>query len=216
LVAFAAADPIIYNNGAPATTSSAYSSQLDTVYPFNSQVADDFVLQSGGNTITDVHWWGIWWNAGPPGNATAFNIIFYADDPANPGKPTGSGMADPTSTNIAIRTLAASAVGETADPFNVAGFHYDAVLSPPVTLAPGHYWMAIQSVNTFPPQWGWADNGATAGNACQGFPLLGYAYWQQPIPNTVTGREMAFYLTGVPEPASLLLLGLAGLLIRRR
>lgn len=216
LVGFAAADPIIYNNGAPAlpTGSTGYSSQLDLAYPFNSQTADDFTLQPGGNIVTDVHWWGTWWNPGAPGNATAFNIIFYADAG---GVPTGAGMPDPTPTAIAVYTIPFASVNEALDPTYTPWYSYDAVLSPPVVLSPSdHYWIAIQSVNNYPPQWGWVTTGALAGNANQGFPLLGVPYWTHLVPANGTGTEMAYYLTGIPEPASLLLLSLGALLLRRR
>jgi len=214
LVSVALADPIIFNNGSPSSTSSGYSSQLDTNYPFNSQVADDFVLQPGANVITDFHWWGVYWNPGPPSNATAFKIMIYADAG---GKPTGAGMPDPTPTALKVWTIPFAQVNEALDPSYSGIYKYDVnVANDPFVATPGQkYWIAFQSVNFFPPQWGWADTGATSGNACQGFPLLNYPYWQQPIPGT-TGREMAFYITGVPEPASLLLLGLAGLFLRRR
>jgi hypothetical protein len=57
---------------------SLYSSQLDTAYPFNSQVADDFQFGSG-QTITEIIFWGGFWN-GDPINPIDLNVIFYADD----------------------------------------------------------------------------------------------------------------------------------------
>mgnify|MGYP000157575213 CR=1 FL=1 len=210
VAAFAVADPIIFDNGAPGATSTGYSSQLDAVYPFQSQVADDFVLQAGANVITDVHWWGVWWNPGPPGNATAFRIIIYGDAG---GKPTG-GNPDPTPTALKVWTIPAAAAGETP---SGSFFSYAAdVSADPFIATPGvQYWIAIQSVNTFPPQWGWVTNSAGAGNAHQGFPLLGTPYWTRLAPGT-GGVGMAFYLTGIPEPASLLLIGLGALVLRRR
>ncbi len=209
-VSSAAADPIIFDNGLPGLAN-GLSSQLDNFYPFNSQTADDFVLQAGANKITDLHWWGLWWNPGPPGNPTAFNAIIYADAG---GMPTGAGMADPTPTALKVWTVAPALVNETfyanANGFN--WYSYDLnVSADPFVANPGQrYWLVFQSVNQFPPQWGWAATAAAAGTAMQGFPLLGTPYW------TPMNTEMAFYITGVPEPTSLLLLGLGALLFRRR
>jgi hypothetical protein len=206
-VGAASADPIIFDNGVP-TVYNGYSSQLDTAYPFNSQTADDFTLAAGQNVITDAHWWGIWWNPGPPGNATAFKIMIYAD---NGGMPTG-GNPDPSATALKTWTIPVANVGETPYVPVPGTYEYNVDLSAdPWTATPGvRYWIAFQSVNTYPPQWGWTNTGATSGTAQQGFPLVGVNYW------TPLNTEMAFNLTGVPEPASLLLLGLGALVLRRR
>ncbi len=201
----ALADPVIWDNGM--TYSSGYSSQLDTAYPFESRVADDFILQPNANIITDVHWLGVYWNPGPPGNATAFNIYFYADDG------TGNAPTQP-GTEIASYTFPFASVNE----FDTGGglYSYDVVLPTPLALAPGvKHWITIQSVNNFPPQWGWAvHEGILLHEAVQGFPLLGLPYWSDPAQGEY---DAAFQLTGIPEPATLALLGLGLVgLIRRR
>ncbi len=201
----ALADPVIWDNGM--VYENGYSSQLDTVYPFDSQLADDFILQPNANIITDVHWLGVYWNPGPPGNATAFNIFFYADDG------TGNAPTQP-GTQIASYTFPIANVNETSQG---SYFSYDVVLPTPLAVTPGvKHWIAIQSVNTFPPQWGWgAHQGIQLHEAVQGFPLLSVPYWSDPDAASV--MDAAFQLTGVPEPATLALLGLGLLgLIRRR
>jgi hypothetical protein len=214
MVGFALADPIIYDNGGLAASPTGYSSQLFFGQPYGqSQVADNFVLTAPNVIVTDIHWWGVYWNPGPPGDLQAFNIYFYNDAG---GVPTGGGMTNPEVTAIASYTIPFAAANETpAGPTNY--FSYDAALSPPLTLNAGTpYWVAIQAVMAFPPQWGWATSNGTAGNAKQGFPYLNMPFWTQIVPTGGTGVEMAFYLTGIPEPASLLLLSLGGLLLRRR
>jgi hypothetical protein len=49
------ADPVIWDN--TFTHDSALLSQTDTTYPFDAQLADDFIF-SQPHYITDVHWWG--------------------------------------------------------------------------------------------------------------------------------------------------------------
>ena len=49
-----ATDPVIYDNGV-AAPNTGLSSQLDTAYPFDSQVADDFSLPTGAGTNVQRH-----------------------------------------------------------------------------------------------------------------------------------------------------------------
>ena len=78
--AFQAKDPIIWDNGPPTASLNYYSSQNDASYPFVSQTADDFMFGEDMD-VTDVHWWGGFWN-GPPDEVEPcpFYIYFYADD----------------------------------------------------------------------------------------------------------------------------------------
>ena len=187
-------DDIVWDNGGIDGAQNGLSSQLDLVYPFNSQVADDFQLETD-MLITDVHWWGIFWNGPPAGpNPADFNIIFYADAG---GMPTGAGMPDPTPTALKVYFMPQVTGVPTG---GVEEYEYDVVLPEPFpAIANEHYWIAIQWVGNFQPQWGWDTNGNNPellALSVQGFPLLGTVYW------TIHGYgDMAFYLTGQsPEP----------------
>jgi hypothetical protein len=191
-------DPIVWDNGGIDGTSNGLSSQLDWTY-FNSQVADDFELQDD-TLITDVHWWGIFWNGPPAGpNPADFNIIFYADAG---GMPTGAGSPDPTPTALKVYNMSGVMGVPTG---GVEEYEYDVVLPEPFqAFGNTRYWIAIQWIGIFPPQWGWSTNGANPdllNPAVQGFPLLGMAYW-----TATQYGDQAFYLTGIPmgpppEPA---------------
>ena len=198
------ADPVIWDNQFVAA--SLGSSQLDTIYPFDSQIADDFILDDD-YYVTDVHWWGGFWN-GTPFDPIEFNIYFYADDG------TGNAPTLPVP-GSALATYNFPAVNGVFD----AGFGADAYdVDLPgqgfVASANTKYWIAIQAVFPFPPQWGWSTAGpGNLSSAKQGFPLLGTPYWSDP-----GFGDANWYLTGVPVPApsSLAMLGLGGLMIRRR
>ncbi|UCB52414.1 MAG: hypothetical protein JSV10_10610, partial [Candidatus Zixiibacteriota bacterium] len=188
-------DPIIWDNGGTTPGGSLLSSQNDAVYPFVSQVADDFMFPTD-MLVTDVHWWGGFWN-GPPDEVDPcpFYVYIYADDGTGM-MPTGAGMADPAPTALASYYFPAL----TGYPLDPNGFYeYDVDLSPPFSATAGvKYWIAIQADFAYPPQWGWTYHSAVQlHQAMQGFPLLGTPFWTDPYPPD--GVDMAFYLTGLPD-----------------
>jgi PKD repeat protein len=165
---------------------------LDIEYPFNSQCADDFILEDDSR-VTGVHWWGVFWEGYPPyPNSTDFNIIFYADDGTG-DMPTGAGMYDPTSTALAVYFIPQV----TGIPFGTydGNFEYNITLPEPFNVtADTKYWIAIQAVFPWPPQWGWWTNGNNPDQLhapVQGLPIMGVPYWTE-----LTHGDMAFYLTG--------------------
>lgn len=191
------------------------SSQMELVYPFRSGVADDFLCGFEDPTwecyITEVHWWGGYWNPyGSAPNTTEFGINFYADAG---GMPTG-GDPDPEPTALVHYTIPYENVNAVLIDPTYSTYYYSVELPTPAVLQCTElYWMEIYSVNTFPPQWGWSGSADfQLYNAVQGFPLLGTPFW------SMLSRDMAFQLYGycIPEPASLMLLGAALLLVRRR
>jgi hypothetical protein len=165
---------------------SLYSSQLDTAYPFNSQVADDFQFGSG-QTITEIIFWGGFWN-GDPINPIDLNVIFYADDGTG-NMPTGAGSADPTSTALLVDFHAAVMGEDNGDGM----YTYDIVLNTPFVASAGEkYWVACQWAGDYPPQWGWSDSDTQQLHTCmQGFPLLSVPYWTAPAV-----ADVAFQLLG--------------------
>jgi hypothetical protein len=181
---------IIWDNGGTVVGGNVLSSQNDAVYPFVSQVADDFMFTEDMD-VMDVHWWGGFWG-GDPFDPCDFYIHIYADDGTG-NAPTGAGMADPSPTALASYHFTAVS-GLPLDP---NGFYeYDVDLSPPFTAAAGvKYWIAIQSDFAYPPQWGWTvTSGIQLHQGVQGFPFLGMPFWTDLDPAV----DMAFYLTGEP------------------
>ncbi|MGB2805028.1 MAG: dockerin type I repeat-containing protein [Candidatus Zixiibacteriota bacterium] len=189
---FKSTDPIIWNNGGTSSVSTLFSSQNDAMYPFVSQMADDFQFATD-MLVTDVHWWGGFWG-GTAFDPCDFYIYFYADDGTG-NAPTGGGMGDPAPTALATYHF----VGVSGLPLDPNGFYeYDVDLSPPFSAAAGvKYWVAIQADFPYPPQWGWTNtSGIQLHNAAQGFPFLGIPFWTDPDPDLV---DMAYYLTGLPD-----------------
>ncbi len=186
-------DEIVWDNGGINDTSKAMASQLDTVYPFNAQVADDFQFEAD-TLITGVHWWGAFWNPGGGPNPADFNIILYADAE---GVPTGAGMPDPTPTALIVYFIP-QVLGVST---GIADeYEYEVVLPEPfMALANEKYWIAIQWVGIFTPQWGWSTNGANPdllSPAVQGFTIMSIPFW-----TVHQYGDQAFYLIskGLPE-----------------
>jgi hypothetical protein len=181
---------IVWDNYADDGTGNGLSSQKDIVYPFDSQVADDFQL-SGTADISGVHWWGQFWNGAVYPNPVEFNVIFYADDGSG-NQPTG-GPTDPTGTALAVYNFPSV----TGVSYGTNKYEYDVTLDPVFTATSGvKYWIAIQEVAPFSTdgQWGWSTNGGNDDilhEGVQGFPLLGMNYW-----TTTTYGDQAFQLIG--------------------
>jgi hypothetical protein len=194
-------DTIIWDNYEyNITGAKAWASQLDVIYPFNCQVGDDFMLNDDMQ-VTGVHWWGKFWGGYPPWpNPTDFNIIFYADDGTG-NMPTGAGMYDPTSTALAVYFIP-DVTGVLCGPYDY-WFEYNITLPDPfVITANTKYWIAIQAVFPWTPQWGWstnADNPDQLHVPVQGFPMMGEPYWT----NIGNFGDMAFQLYGEPNYAPL-------------
>jgi hypothetical protein len=189
-------DSIIWDNyGYDSYGSSGRSSQLDIEYPFNSQVADDFII-TNNSRVTGVHWWGVFFGGDPPWpNPIDFNIIFYADDGTG-NMPTGAGMEDPTSTALEAYFMP-QVNGTSCDPgpYNCC-YEYNVSLPEQFNItANTKYWIAIQAKLTYPPQWGWVTNGYNPDQLhcpVQGFPMLDVSYWT----DIYYYGDMAFKLYG--------------------
>ncbi len=77
---------IIYDNGGPAANSAGFISDFSSSALTSTQVADSFTLEPGENTITDIHWWGVYILTVPPEEVPAddFTIRFFRDDESDP------------------------------------------------------------------------------------------------------------------------------------
>jgi PKD domain len=186
-------DPIIWDNYEFSPYDSiSLCSQLDPEYPWNSQVADDFILENNSR-VTGVRWWGCWWGDLYL-NPCDFNIIFYADDGTST-MPTGEGMEDPTSTALAVYFMP-QVNGTVCDDPDFYEYNVSLPTSFNIT-ADTKYWIAIQEISELyiAGQWGLSTNGNSNPDQLhcpvQGFPILGTPYWTD-----TTYGDMAFQLYG--------------------
>ncbi len=171
------------------------------------QSADDFQLDLGSSTITDVHWWGAYFAGNTPTEPDDFTIRFFADA----GGPV----------IIPLAEFAVGDVGRVDTGVNVGGldvFAYSVDISPLVLTANTTFWLSIvnDTAADLNDDWFWSFDFSGTSAA---FRVLDDASW------TVTpDRRMGFQLTNdvleVPEPATWTLFGagLAGLgwMTRRR
>lgn len=184
---------IIWNNGGPTDDWILILSQLDEVFPFNAQVADDFIFEDDDMEVFGVRFWGNFWGVGQPIDPVDFNIFFYADDGTG-NAPTGKGMENPESTALAAYFIqGVSSVNDSGQRF------YSVDLSTPFFALQGEkYWLVVQAVFEALPKWGRVTNDGTIhlSTSVYGCPLLSDPFWVD-----LGYGDMAWYLTGgINEP----------------
>jgi hypothetical protein len=182
--------------------------------------ADDFVC-NGSGLVTDLHWWGSYTYSEEPLQIEGFNVRFYLNDGLNgPGKPgklvydvVYSGNAEETDTGK-------------QDPQGFTIWSYAINIHPFRQHEGETYWLSISALpgwdpfgGSVPKLWGWRS--ALEVTGYEGVQALygdHESMWYDAQP---TGRDLAYYLTTVPEPGAVtafagLLLGLGGIVRRRR
>lgn len=139
---------------------SAYSSQVDASYPFESSVADDFF--GTGDTLSGFSWFGVYWN-GMPALPEGFNLYIYANDAGDrPG--------------ALLYSEFRSDCNEMYDTYSTAWYCVD-LIEPFPTVPDVRYWLSVECVREYPPQWGWATGRRNATDIWLAFPLPGIERW---------------------------------------
>ena len=183
---------IIFDNGETISLGGV-SSDGTTVTIF-----DNFVLDPGANTITGIRWWGFYLDQDKVILPTDdFTVFIYAD---NAGTPAAAPLQ--TYTNTVDR-----APNGTSS-FGIPEYEYFMAIDPLELTAGTTYWLAIANSTQGPVKgeivldspWFWAFSGVQGGDAQAKTPTA----WIN------LRSEMAFQLEGtvVPEPASIVLMGL--------
>jgi len=226
LWAGAASAATIFDAGPPSTEDdSVYLSDRDasthttnqTGLRLYQQIGGLFTLQPGANTITDVHWWGIYGTSGSipqqPLQDDHFLIRFFVwdvDSVVDPFVEIGAG-------NAVNRTDSGLNVSVNDKPFDIFAYSVDIA---PLTLVPNtRYLLSIvnDTTSSATNSWSWSQSATDAGMNLSG---VRQRYGSEPEHwywGGVTG-DVAFHLTSVPAPApaALLGIGLAALGFARR
>ncbi len=179
---------IIWDNGGPSEYGVLILSQFDEVFPFNAQVADDFIFEDSNMEVFGIRWWGNFWGVGEPIDPIDFNIYFYADDGTG-NAPTGGGMDNPESTALASYFMqGVSGVNDSGQRFYSVGLPI-----PFIAMQGEKYWLVIQAVFESLPKWGRVTNEGIdyLSSSKFGCPLLGNPFWMDP-----GFGDVAWYLTG--------------------
>lgn len=209
IVSFAAQAGVIYQNGGP-------NAQLGPIADAGLSAfwADDFVLQTPNTRITGIHWWGYYvgYLSGRPVDVDdRFTISIYAR----------SGDAPALTPLFEIESVHVEremwSLNSTRAGYDV--YSYSAHLDTPLDLAANTTYYLSVANNIYLDTgivWCWPEHYYRIGNT------FGRTSLDDPWRIDVHELEMSFYLTGgqtpIPEPASLVLvgMGLLGLYIRRR
>lgn len=177
------------------------ASQVDDAFPFEAGAADDFVLPVSPLcrwSVTRVQWTGKYWGESIPGTITGFRIYFWNDGGGSPA--SGIFSTPNPQTAIAAFEIAGSAAEMPSASGAPGSFDYDAALPQPLELVPGvRYWIQIQAVAEFPPQWGLHITQTRQGLApVQYFDLLSMPAWTA-VPDD---GDLAFRVLGTALAAN--------------
>ena len=208
-------------------------------------VADDW-LCTNGLPVTDIHWWGSYWvptqpgayshysdarPGAPPGGITMFILTIWTDVPVGPNNPYGFSYPGRQlwqyQTTVFNEVLYGVTQGGGGNPPEEVYQYY---VKLPRDLwfwqEQGQiYWLSIEAVMLDPTgapitdkQWGWHESKDHWNDAAvQDFKGSGWVA----IQNNLYYVDMAFELTTIPEPGSLLALGtgiagIVGIVLRKR
>jgi len=207
---------------------------------------DDWICPDG-QPVTDIHWWGSYWappTSGPllysdfrqnadPIQLEGFEIVIYSDIPADdPDNPYGFSIpnlddelyaeAFDGNANETFAFTDVKATDGNGDPTIWEDvYKYGVNLTTPFEQTEGSiYWLAILAIGEDSGvQWGWHNSDTHVADYAVQATFSGEGLGDFYLP--CGGVDMAFELTTVPEPGSLLALGmgfsgLAGMIIRKR
>ena len=166
------------------------SSQYDTYIPFESLLADDFMF-TDETEVSAVSWIGGYWNPEQDGNFD-IEITFYEDD----------GTGEKPGNVIASYYFDNSEVNET---FIESPYYYSYYVTLPTSVVfDGNtkYWISIQGIGDFPPQWGWAMHTSPILLHESKFKseYFGYPDWTDSSIVFGTAYDMCFQLLGAGAP----------------
>jgi hypothetical protein len=215
--------PVDIDNGWDVFSFGYLDTEESIIYPM-AVVADDWKCLDG-LPVTDFHWWGSYIDGGPGQGLLGFEISIHSDVPAGHlGHPSHPG--DRLWWTLITLPQAHETFYATAPDHDIYQYFFE-LASPELYFYQQQgtiYWLDIMAI-VIPEDtiWGWhtglrpgPENGLDAAVMMQGYDVYTgeYTAWaslydeQGPV-------QMAFELTTVPEPATLILVGTAGLSLLR-
>ena len=168
------------------------------------RAADNFTLDQSYQ-ITDAHWWGGSENFQYPDltNISDFTVTIYEDSSGLPGSVVHSEVFATAATNP-VDTGELTSMGSIL-------FYHSVDFTSPVSLSGGtQYWFSVSAdlIDYNLDDWRWSNSGP--GGVALDWDINGQ--WED---WSFASEDVAFELT-IPEPASLVLLAVATLFVRRR
>lgn len=170
-----------------------YASQNDTAtggFGSFATAYDNFTLGTN-TTITQVTWYGGYYNPQSAGTITSWSVGFFADNSGQPGTLLQSFNF---SGNGGETFVGLDSIGDPT-------YSYSATVSFSTGVGV-QYWLAVMPSLGFPPQWGWESSSQGDG--------ISYQDYFGVRSSNSTDLAFSLYKTqnvGVPEPGSLMLLG---------
>jgi len=189
---------LLWDNG-DTDGSNGYSNAPRDAFGYQRDLLDDFVVPAGGWVLQDLHTFQIWYSL-PPGSGTDFVLNIRDDNGGSPGNVIATAVTQSYSEAATGRVWFSRQEYEMTYNFN------------DIALSAGTYWIeghVVGPENNF-----WMIHQGITGSECWvNYEDLGYGPGSGQFG---VQADLAFTLTGIPEPASLFLLGLGVLALRRR
>jgi hypothetical protein len=190
------------------------------------QIADDFLVDAAGFTITNIEWWGVYSLNGSP--TDSFTIHLFNNVPVSKDWFNEPAYTPYPPTVLSLGTVTRSPdldpnppnLQKVIPPFGLKVYHYSVSVTP-VTLTAGRYWLSIFNNTTgFADDWYWAttyhsndpiDSGrAFAADMSNFLPAPMVTPWQ-PQKDDYAFRFNSDPQINTPEPSSLVLFSLASI-----
>jgi hypothetical protein len=162
---------------------------------YRQQSLDDFVLDPGGATVTDVHWWGSY-GEDPDPTTDDFTIRFFTDVGGSPNS------AFFHEVNVGPVTRGATGMTSSAWGVHDGGVVYEYSVDLPASIClDGGTTFYMSILNNTDSEWGWLEDGS----GLHWFRGSEGGSWSESSRQT----DLAFQLTGtpIPEPTTMLMLG---------